>query len=1028
MPIAVFEDAVEEKCTLQPCKLLKQKLSDSEENEHPNVVGLTKSLHGPKPQASLNPRHQSYAEVYQHHWSDFVDEAIALQSGSITAADVLLLEQLTAALSLDAVPAEPTGIAANTSQCDDPDSESGSPISESERNAGGAELVAIADALLVQIQPFDADQEMADERDDTPGGDEPQPSSEASWGIPETGQSAQDEVGSIDHGERINCSPSRSESIEEYDMSLASLVSVVQDSPEQAIVELRSKSVAKGKWTARTVAKGRTVCWEGGEGSEVDATPVLPPRTSLAFAEMRAVAGSVMSSPESISSASDSEGGHDSDPQSSPEAVAVFKRARLQLTHAGRKRKVYNLKIDLHQHQYDAVTWMQCRERGESTDRRLSAACRKLNATGGILADDMGLGKTVCCLAVVVRGQEAEQQRLQEEQPQKGDTMEAYQTCRTLVVAPLSLLGQWEKEIKQKTNLSVYTHHGKERARAKANGALVFDRYDVVLTTYDTLKAKEVLPVALGGGGWRRKRRGGGGTEDSREAVSLLHTIQWGRVVLDEAHLIANHRTARFKAACGLQAKARWCLSGTPIQNSKDDLKSLFRFIGTASDVMEDVGMETAVSCLVMRRTVESIRRDEELERRSESEDVDESGSEGESGSKSDGRVERNRRKHSNASSGDDEGAFSEAEDKSKQKPKPRKSKLPIKRQSSLPLPPKHERVVRVDFKSAAERQAYDSLYTNTKNKVIEYTTGQKRNSSGTTGRRSTRSGSQSGSQSGSGRGGGPSVCSDGNEDTKGAPTSCMHIFELLLRLRQVCNHRSLVEGSKAEATCSDGGGREEGGNSTDASSTKISALVDELRTLSRSNRSASFSASSSSSSSASSSMTSCLVISEWPSFLDLLGQVLERKPWVQQCLQLDGRMSKQQRDHTLDCFEHPPQQSRNSNRRRTGGVNLLLLSTRAGGVGLNLVTASHVFIMEPSWNPFQEEQAIGRCHRIGQKNPVHVVRFLIADTIEDKVVRLKRKKLAMAKDILGANSTASGSSDKVSGLGVDEIKAMFQE
>jgi SNF2 family DNA or RNA helicase len=258
-----------------------------------------------------------------------------------------------------------------------------------------------------------------------------------------------------------------------------------------------------------------------------------------------------------------------------------------------------------------------------------------------------------------------------------------------------------------------------------------------------------------------------------------------------------------------------------------------------------------------------------------------------------------------------------------------------------------------------------------------------------------------------------------------------MHIFELLLRLRQVCNHRKLVEGNYP------GGDQREGltekkiykkdGACEDTASTKIDALLRELKHISKLSRSASFSSSSSSSS-----LTSCLVISEWPSFLEIIGDALERKSWVRQCLQLDGRMSKQQREDTLDRFEHPQQSKqsgRQSSSRRTGcggGVSVLLLSTRAGGVGLNLVTASHVFVMEPSWNPFQEEQAIARCHRIGQTKPVHVTRFLIADTIEDKVVRLKRKKMEMAKNILVADSSNVNKKGS-SRLGIDEIKAMFQ-
>merc|ERR1719231_1864992 len=64
--------------------------------------------------------------------------------------------------------------------------------------------------------------------------------------------------------------------------------------------------------------------------------------------------------------------------------------------------------------------------------------------------------------------------------------------------------------------------------------------------------------------------------------------------------------------------------------------------------------------------------------------------------------------------------------------------------------------------------------------------------------------------------------------------------------------------------------------------------------------------------------------------------------------------------------------------------VQLLLLSLRAGGVGLNLVAAQTVYLMDPWWNPAVEEHAINRVHRIGQAYPVRVKRFLMQQSVED--------------------------------------------
>ena len=73
----------------------------------------------------------------------------------------------------------------------------------------------------------------------------------------------------------------------------------------------------------------------------------------------------------------------------------------------------------------------------------------------------------------------------------------------------------------------------------------------------------------------------------------------------------------------------------------------------------------------------------------------------------------------------------------------------------------------------------------------------------------------------------------------------------------------------------------------------------------------------------------------------------------------------------------------------------------KAGGVGLNLTTADHVFLMDPWWNPATERQAIDRAHRIGQKNPVMIHRLVGKNTIEEKVVKLQKIKEEMSSKVL---------------------------
>ncbi|CAF2051453.1 unnamed protein product, partial [Brassica rapa subsp. narinosa] len=70
--------------------------------------------------------------------------------------------------------------------------------------------------------------------------------------------------------------------------------------------------------------------------------------------------------------------------------------------------------------------------------------------------------------------------------------------------------------------------------------------------------------------------------------------------------------------------------------------------------------------------------------------------------------------------------------------------------------------------------------------------------------------------------------------------------------------------------------------------------------------------------------------------------------------------------------------------------VNVMIMSLKAACVGLNLVAASLVLIMDPWWNPTTEDQAIDRVHRIGQTRPVRVVRLLVSNSVEDRLLKLQ--------------------------------------
>jgi SNF2 family DNA or RNA helicase len=79
----------------------------------------------------------------------------------------------------------------------------------------------------------------------------------------------------------------------------------------------------------------------------------------------------------------------------------------------------------------------------------------------------------------------------------------------------------------------------------------------------------------------------------------------------------------------------------------------------------------------------------------------------------------------------------------------------------------------------------------------------------------------------------------------------------------------------------------------------------------------------------------------------------------------------------------------------------VFFISLKAGGLGLNLTEASYVFLLDPWWNPAVENQAIDRCYRIGQENPVTVYRFITKDSIEEAVMGLQETKNAIEKEVI---------------------------
>lgn len=193
--------------------------------------------------------------------------------------------------------------------------------------------------------------------------------------------------------------------------------------------------------------------------------------------------------------------------------------------------KVKGLKVTLLPHQIRGLRFLLERE------------LPKLSSKGGLLCDDMGLGKTIQSIALILANPKTG------EESNKNEKDAPIMT--TLVVAPLALVHQWANEIREKApGLRVMVHHGPKRDKNSRD----FKNFHVIVTTFQVVASE----YAVNG--------------------PLFHQVWW-RVIVDEAHSIKNHKAKSTIAACGLRSNRRWCLTGTPIQNSIDELQSLIGFL-----------------------------------------------------------------------------------------------------------------------------------------------------------------------------------------------------------------------------------------------------------------------------------------------------------------------------------------------------------------------------------------------------------------------------------------------------------------
>uniref|UniRef100_A0A8B9RAF5 Helicase-like transcription factor n=1 Tax=Astyanax mexicanus TaxID=7994 RepID=A0A8B9RAF5_ASTMX len=144
------------------------------------------------------------------------------------------------------------------------------------------------------------------------------------------------------------------------------------------------------------------------------------------------------------------------------------------------------------------------------------------------------------------------------------------------------------------------------------------------------------------------------------------------------------------------------------------------------------------------------------------------------------------------------------------------------------------------------------------------------------------------------------------------------------------------------------------------------------------------------------------LVVSQFTKFLNILEVPLRESKFS--FTRLDGTMNQKARARAVSELQDPS----------PGSPTVMLLSLKAGGVGLNLTGASRVFLMEPAWNPAVEEQCIDRCHRLGQTRDVVVTKFVVKDSVEESMLKIQKRKQELVQKLLGAKSTEDRKQERI--------------
>lgn len=635
-------------------------------------------------------------------------------------------------------------------------------------------------------------------------------------------------------------------------------------------------------------------------------------------------------------------------------------------------------------------------------DLSLEFPAQEQNCLGGILADEMGLGKTIQMLSLIHSHRSAAAElagdssngsssvnNLPRLPSAAAGVVSAPRT--TLVVAPMSLLAQWQSEAEnasEEGTLKSMVYYGSDKVadlRTLCCKANIDTAPDMIVTSYGVILSEFTQITARGG---------------SMDGHRGLFSLNFFRIILDEAHSIKNRQSKTAKACYELSAEHRWVLTGTPIVNKLEDLFSLVRFLRvepwnnfsfwrTFITVPFESGnfvkaldvVQTVLEPLVMRRTKDmKLPNGEPLvalpTKHMQVVDVELSETERQI---YDYILTRAKKTFQDAAStGGVMKAYTTIF----------AQLLRLRQSCCHPTLVRKNDIVADEEEAAATADAVTGLADD-----MDLTSLMERFTADTDDERDANAfGAHVLQQIRDEAGGECPICCEDPPMVDQTVTGCWHSAckKCLLdyikhqtdrhEVPKCFNCRDPIDSRNLfEVVRHDDDPELSSGQMTprislqrlgvNTSSAKVVSLMKHLRAL-RKDRP----------------QMKSVVFSQFTSFMSLIEPALSKANM--HFLRLDGSMAQKNRAAVLNEF------------RDADKFTILLISLKAGGVGLNLTSAKRVFMMDPWWSFAIEAQAIDRVHRMGQDEEVFVYRFIVKDSVEERMLKIQDRKKFIATSL----------------------------